>query len=37
MVPMQPVPFNGDFAGRFLKQNLDANGFKLQEKGIQEV
>ena len=27
------LPFNGDFAGRFLKQNLDANGFKLQRKG----
>jgi len=27
------LPFNGDFAGRFLKQNLDANGFKLQREG----
>ena len=23
------LPFNGDFAGRFLKQNLEENGFKL--------
>ena len=23
------LPFDGDFAGRFLKQNLEANGFKL--------
>ena len=27
------LPFNGDFAGRFLKQNLDANGFKLPREG----
>ncbi len=27
------LPFNGDFAGRFLKQNLDANGFKLLREG----
>lgn len=26
-------PFSGDFAGRFLKQNLDANGFKLPREG----
>ena len=26
------LPFNGDFAGRFLKQNLDANGFRLPKR-----
>ena len=27
------VPFSGDFAGRFLKQNLEENGFKLSREG----
>ena len=27
------LPFDGDFAGKFLKQHLDANGFKLPREG----
>ena len=27
------LPFSGDFAGRFLKQNLEENGFKLLREG----
>ena len=27
------LPFDGDFAGRFLKQCLEENGFRLQREG----
>ena len=31
------LPFYGDFAGRFLKQNLEENGFKLPREGTSGV